>query len=261
MAENQVMDKAGELLSKKYGPLPFGAWLAIIGVGAFVARKYVASNKAAKAVASDEGYVVDGTGNKLASAYTGTGGGGTPFGTGVVTSAASQQGTVTSPTEVNNLGWVKRAADKLKEAGMWNPLDVSAALTKYITGQSLNSREQAIVNQAITMEGQPPINVFGGELDNSGVTAQRIVQPAGNAGLFIQYSDGSLKWIQDANEWVALKQSDEKFSQINVLPVTDPIWRNSDVYLTKSAQYLAQEAGSKAAGGVKNPSRTTIYTN
>ena len=261
MAENQVMDKAGELLAKKYGPLPFGAWLAIIGVGAFVARKYVASNKAAKAVASDEGYVVDSSGNKLASAYTGTSGGGTPFGTGVITSAAAQQGSVTSPTEVNNFGWVKRAGDQLKNAGMWNPLDVSAALTKYITGEALNSREQAIVNQAITMEGQPPVNVFGGELDNSGVTAQRFVQPAGNAGVFIQYSDGSLKWVRDGNEYASLVESDpEKFGKINVLPVSDPLWRNSDVFLSKSADYLAAEAASKATpGAIKNPTRATIY--
>lgn len=265
MAENEVMDKAGELLGRKYGPLPFGAWLGIIAVTAFVARKYVASNRNAKATASDEGYVVDSSGNKLASAYTGTAGGGTPFGTGVVTSAASQQGSVTSPTEIDNRGWLKRAADKIQAAGMWNPLDVTGALTKYITGEALNQREQAIVNQAITMEGQPPVSVYGGDTNGGswGVTAQRIIQPAGNAGLFIEYSDGSVKWIQDINEYLSLKQSDPtKFGKIDVLPISDPIWRRSDVYANRSADYLAAEAFSKSKGygsTLGQPSANTIY--
>ena len=266
MAENQVMDKAGELLSKKYGPLPFGAWLAIIGVGAFVARKYVASNKAAKAVASDEGYVVDSSGNKLASAYTGTSGGGTPFGTGVITSAAAQQGSVTSPTEVNNRGWLKRAADKLQSAGMWNPLDVQSALTKYITGEGLSSKEQAIVNQAITMEGQPPVSLNPGELtqaDPGLAKPVRVLRPAGNAGIFTQWSDGSITWIRDPAEKDALAKAypSLNFGSPLVLATSDPTWKNADVYQSKSQDYLKAEALQKSSWNdpTMSPSSATIY--
>ena len=261
MADNAVMDKAGDILGKKYGPLPFGAWLGIIAVTAFVARRLVKGNAEAKQVTADEGYVVNSNGQAFPSAYKGTGGG-VPFGSGTVTSASSTQGTVTPITEVDNNGWLKRAAEKLRNANMWNPLDVQSALTKYVTGQGLTNREQAIVNQAITMEGEPPVNVYGGENDNSwGVSAMRVIQPAGNAGLFIEYSDGSVKWIQDGNEWRSLVESDpEKFGKINVLPITDPIWRNSDVYQAKSQQYLDAEAASRRAGNPSAPSSRTIYT-
>ena len=267
MAENEVMDKAGELLGKKYGPLPFGAWLGIIAVTAFVARKYVASNRNAKAVASEEGYVVDSSGNKLASAYTGTAGGGTPFGTGVVTSAASQQGSVTSPTEIDNKGWVRRAAEKMQQAGMWNPLDVQSALMKYIFGESLNQKEQAIVNQAITIEGQPPVNVFGGDLDQpdpGSPSPTGVFTPAGNAGVFVQWSDGSLSWVRDPAERAALQKSYPtlNFSNPTIRAISDPIWKKSDVYQQKSKDYLEAERREKAVWRNPNygPSSGTIYS-
>jgi hypothetical protein len=265
MAENAVMDKAGELLGKKYGPLPFGAWLGVIAVAGFVGKRFIASNKTANAAQSQEGYVVDSSGNKLASAYTGTAGGGTPFGTGVLTSASSQQGTVTSPTEIDNTGWLKRASDKLATAGMWNPLDVQSALTKYIVGEGLNTKEQAIVNQALKVEGQPPVSLYPGDLQPdqpSTPVPTGVFTPAGNAGVFVRWSDGSLTWVRDPSERDALAKAYPtlNFANPTVKAISDPIWKTSDVYQSQSKDYLNAEKTAKADwAGPGTPSAGTIY--
>jgi hypothetical protein len=257
------MEKAGDILGKKYGPLPFGAWLVIIAVTAYgVRRVLVTRASATDTAATDEGYVVDSNGNMLPSAYKGAGGG-LPFGSGVNTSSQSDIAPVTGPTEIDNSSWVRRAAEKLQTANMWDAISVQSALIKYTTGENLNDRESAIVNQAIKMEGQPPVNVYGGSKASSGVSgvAERLVRPAGNSGVFVQYSNGVLRWLPNSNEITALQKSDpDKFGKIVLLPVSDPLFQNSDVYQQKDTlgkEYLFHEAASRAA---HDPAATNPYT-
>lgn len=246
MAENLVMERAGDILGKKYGPLPFGAWLGIVAVAAYATRRLIKGNQAAKDASTNsdsEGYVVDSSGNKFASAYTGTvGGGATPFGTGSVTSAASSGTAATAATETDNTGWARRAAEKLQSANMWNPLDVQGALARYITGESLNDKQSAIVNQAIKMEGQPPVALYGVDTNsaNSSTYTPTIVRFVTGYGpnkqaVFAQYSDNSVRVLRSSDELYSVAKNSNNPSLFNTasgkvvmttLPSDDPIWGN-----------------------------------
>jgi len=205
MAENAVMEKAGEIFGKKYGGIPFPVILIGVGVTAFAIRKLIKGQQASKTVDSQpvdpNGYVVDASGNKFASAYTGAGGGVTPFGAGSLTSAASTGiAAITPVTETNNEGWFRRASEKLSGAGMWDPVFIQTALMKYISGAPLNQRELAVANQAVKMEGQPPINVNPGEsqiVDTTSPTG--FVQNIGTGDVYQTFSDGSLRILPGGN--------------------------------------------------------------
>src|SRR4051812_4196771 len=108
MPDNAVLDKAGELFSKKYFGVPFPLILVGVGGTAFLIRRLIKGQENAADVDSytpeGEGYAMDVSGNKFASAYTGQAGG-VPFGSGSIGNAlASGVSPVTSPTEINNEG-------------------------------------------------------------------------------------------------------------------------------------------------------------
>lgn len=265
IADNSATNAAKDLLGKKYGPLPFGAWLLIAAGVAYATRRLIKGQQDANAAAPESAYVLDSQGNKYPSAYTGTGGG-VPFGSGSVSSAGvSGSSTATPPTEINNESWFRRAVEKLAQAGMWDTVTVQQSLMKYISGGKLDQRESAIVAQAIKMEGVPPVNIsVGAGSSGSGATPVRIVKPAGNAGQFIQWSSGALTWIRDPNEMQALKNSlgkDFNYTPV-ILPIGDPIWMNADVYQQRSREYLETEAMNKKnwQETAYGPSAGTIYS-
>lgn len=265
VGNNTVTNGAKDLLGKKYGPLPFGAWLIIIAATAYVARRFVKGQQASKdaeANLSPEGYVVDSQGTEFPSIYKGTGGG-VYGGVGSVYGAGSSGSSVTPVTEVNNEGWLRRAAEKLAAAGQFDNITVQKALQTYISGGDLDQRQSAIVNQAIKAEGQPPINVNPGK-QSTGPWANvlGVVTPAGNAGQFLEYTDGSLIWIRDPGELSALRTARPELDLTpRIMAIGDARWRQADVYQSQSKDYLAAEAREKSAW--KNteygPSQYTIY--
>jgi hypothetical protein len=236
MAENAVMDKAGELFGKKYFGIPFPVILGGVAVAAFVVRRMVKGQERSEDAAepTENGYVLDASGNKFASAYTGTGGGvGLPFGSGGLTNAS---GTGTSPTpvtEINNEGWLRRASEKLTDAGMWDPIFVQTSLAKYVAGVKLNQREQAVASQAVKMEGQPPINVDSSESGDLAATPVpvRIVQNT-NGAFVTEYSDGTVRLIRSPAELRALTGQDivrpgvatSTGLKVDILQENDPFW-------------------------------------
>jgi LysM repeat protein len=63
------------------------------------------------------------------------------------------------PGPVTNQQWARLSAENLIAKGD-DPTLVSNALSKFISGASLSTQEQAIVDLALTMEGQPPEGVI-----------------------------------------------------------------------------------------------------
>lgn len=252
MAEGEgIADAAKGLWDKKFIGLPFPVILIGVAGTAYVIRKLKTKQSAAQTAASGEnGYVVDSSGNKFASAYTGAGGGVTPFGTGSITDAISSGANAVTPaTEVNNEGWLRRATEKLQGLGQWNVTDIQTALATYISGGDLNQRQTAIVDQASKVEGLPPINVTPGKNTTSSTSVIRYLNPAGNAGIFAQYDDGSVRWIQDAQQWDAIKANNPNVdTKVQTVAVSDPVWRNADVVQSKNKQYLVSEATYKQPG-------------
>lgn len=77
--------------------------------------------------------------------FAGLGGYGSPY---PVTSTATAATT--------NAGWAEAAETYLAGQTGANPATVAAALGKYITGASVTSDQEAIIQQAIAFEGYPP---------------------------------------------------------------------------------------------------------
>lgn len=233
MAENAVIDKAGDLFDKKYFGVPFPLILVGVAGTAYVVRRLIKGQENAKDVDSytpeGEGYAMDVNGNKFASAYTGQAGG-VPFGSGSLTNALSSgAAAITPPTEINNEGWLRRAAEKLTNSGMWDATFVQTALQKYISGTDLNQRENAVISQAIKMEGQPPINVKPGNVqgNDSGYVATpvRILRNNATGGIYLEYSDGTLHHVTDMVEWAKLRGPNGIVKDLDVVEISsnDPI--------------------------------------
>lgn len=241
MAENEVIAAAGNLMEKKYAGIPFPLILVGVAGTAFIIRKLVKSKAAANDASSPqgEGYAMDVSGNKFASAYTGQAGG-VPFGSGSLTNAGSSGVSAISPvTEVNNEGWLRRATEKLNLLGQWNVTDIQTALQTYISGGKLDQRQSAIVQQATKVEGIPPLNVNPGAGSATGYdipTLQRFIQQPGNYAIFGQYSDGSVKWIPNPQDLYSTAASsgnsnlyDSTKDQVIVHQITaaDPLWQTT----------------------------------
>jgi len=239
---NAVMEKAGEIFGKKYFGVPFPVILIGVAGAAYVVRRMIKGNEAAKEAApATEGYAMDVSGNKFASAYTGQAGG-VPFGTGSLTNAgASGISPITPATELNNEGWVRRATEKLNLLGQWNVMDIQTALQAYISGKQLDQRQAAIVQQATMVEGIAPINIIPGGVaeavetitDRTSPEIVGLVGGTNNGAIWARYSDGTLIGVSDANQLQKIvdsnpsrfKNSDGSW-KIDYRPGSDPIFKN-----------------------------------
>lgn len=232
---NAVMEKAGEIFGKKYFGVPFPVILIGVAGAAYVVRRMIKGNEEAKVAApATEGYAMDVSGNKFASAYTGQAGG-VPFGSGSLTSAAvSGVSAITPATEMNNDGWVRRATEKLNLLGQWNVMDIQAALQAYISGKQLDQRQAAIVQQATKVEGIAPVNVTPGGVTQSSSSVVRIISPANSPVAFAEYADGSVKPFNSMAELESIAanntalQYNDGTPKIVVLQQDDPTWNRAD---------------------------------
>jgi len=119
-------------LTEKLGPLPGYAWVAI-GVGAvYWYRKNHPSTGAS--ISTSPAATVDNSSTPVSSV------------TGLPTT---------------NSAWGSAAAQSLYGTSAASPTDISTALENYLTGASLTSGQDAIVNQAIASLGNPPEGLIG----------------------------------------------------------------------------------------------------
>lgn len=159
-------------LGKKVGPLPLGGWVLIgsgVAVGVILLRR---KN-------TDTGPTLE--------AETGVGRGGSGF------EQVSPGGNNNSNVEQTNEMWGKKAIDWLIAQGH-DPSTSDAAIRRYISGQSLNIQERALVNLALVQFGSPPKSISGpptqGPQPVTGLTAVRTSNP--------DHNEIQINWIPSA---------------------------------------------------------------
>lgn len=133
-------------LGKQVGPLPLGAWVAVVGAGLGIAV-YTRRQSG-----TSEPTVVDDT-----SGVPGVGTGGSGLWTDITTPTT---GTSTTPTTyTDNESWGSAAINRLIAAN-YSPAQVYSAITKALAGGSgenkLSVQEYAVWSQALTFLGAPP---------------------------------------------------------------------------------------------------------
>lgn len=129
-------------LKQKVGPLPLGVWIMAVGAG--IAIAWYMRRNAAPAVP---------TGTESQD-FTQGGNTDTPSGAGNLGSS----GVAPLPSApADNDEWLQRATDALLAKGGTSPAVVSAALSAWLGGESLDDQERAIVDMAIRAVGNPPV--------------------------------------------------------------------------------------------------------
>lgn len=122
-------------LSKQIGPLPLGAWIAIVGGGLAFAY-YTSTHAAAPAAVADPG---------VAAGYDAA----TP-----PPDTSTDTGTA-GITITDNDSWGTAAVNALVARG-YSPSASQTAISKYLSGGSPNLTDTALINLAILLIGAPP---------------------------------------------------------------------------------------------------------
>lgn len=138
------MSDVTNALTSKIGPLPGYAWAGMLVGGAWIAHWYTKRNS------------VSNTGSVQAPLSTDPS---TPLDTGynpgstlAASNIATPQG---SPANTTNAQFARSVTDGLIAGGA-DPTLTTNAISKWLSGSTLSSAEQSIVNQAITHYGSPP---------------------------------------------------------------------------------------------------------
>lgn len=130
-------------LGKMIGPLPVGAWVAVVGGG--VGLAYLANRRrgAAPAVAPGADQADPGTPTGGAIGLPGA----------PITAAPGDSPTPAKPT--TNDEWVAAGTRELVGRG-YGALLVQTALTKYVLGEKVTPEEQSVIESALRIVGPPP---------------------------------------------------------------------------------------------------------
>lgn len=130
---------AGPDMGKMVGPLPLGAWVAVLGGGLGIAYYTRHSGSAAPAAAVP-----------VANDPVGTGGSGMWSDLTVPTTST---GSVSDPT--TNDEWAVKAIKTLIGTG-YPAINADQAIRRYVAGETLAANEAAMVNAAIALIGPTP---------------------------------------------------------------------------------------------------------
>jgi len=160
MAEPDPVDKAGNFLTHKLGPLPVGVWLvAAIGIFLLVSKRAGKSGTpgAQTDPAGNVGTINPKTGYVYGSsqdtsamgAASGSGGGGS-------SGTPSESGSTVAGQYPDNNAWSRAAINFLVGVGV-DPTSANSAIEQYITSQTLTTDQQGQVNLAIQSIGAPPV--------------------------------------------------------------------------------------------------------
>jgi len=146
-------------LGRKVGPLPVGAWLAVVALGVGVTAAIIRKRRAAAGLAPEplpaDAPTTD-VGNPFPTGGFTVGGLNPGTGSGVPTSSPgfSQE----QPEQRTNSDW-ETAAVRWSIAKGFTPTAAAGALSKFIGGEKLTAQEKAIVDAAMIANGPPPQNV------------------------------------------------------------------------------------------------------
>ena len=130
----------GNFLTTQVGPLPLWGW-AVALVGAYLLYRWwknYEANSAATAAANETT---------------------TPSGAPSTTTTP----TTTTAAPTTNLGWLASAETSLSALG-YSPSLIRTALDRYLSGEQLDAKEEAVIEAAINTLGAPPVaGTFGKE--------------------------------------------------------------------------------------------------
>lgn len=122
-------------LGKKVGPLPMGAWIAVVGGGLALAYFVNRGQSAEPQLAAEPG-----------------------VGTGLIPAGAGVEplpSTEANETASTNAQWEQTVSNWLIAQGH-DPGVSSNAVRKYLSGETLTLQEQSLINLALIVHGTPP---------------------------------------------------------------------------------------------------------
>jgi LysM repeat protein len=140
-------DNPANAFTKKIGPLP--GWVWVVGIAGIAWVIYLRKQKSTAVSAVTTAPV--GADSVFPVTY------GDAPGTGTFDGVQNAGPKGTSNT--TNASWAKMVTDALITAG-GNPTEVSNAITRWLSGESLNTTQQAIVNNVQRQYGTPPNGVL-----------------------------------------------------------------------------------------------------
>ena len=127
-------------LGKQYGPLPLGAWIAVVGVGLGIA--FYTRNSGGAPVEVEDGSSPPGVGDGSVGGW-------------IPTSPPAGSGDVGNVDLTTNESWAVACINYLIAQG-YNPTAADQAIRKYIAGEKLGVQETALVGMALLKYGSPP---------------------------------------------------------------------------------------------------------
>lgn len=236
MAEDGAKSGGAGPLTKKVGGQPAWIWIVVVVLFAIGVQWYRQRSAAATKAA------VVGSAVPLQDPAT--------MGTGTL--PAGPGAPVATPGPQMSTGeWLAAAMKAAKNAGE-DPIHAAGALNRYLNGGNLSYADTLVVNAALDAVGAPPgfASIPPGTWDSRALpgatgdtTISRLVQPAGQPGIFAEYSDGSVRWIRDPQELAALKASNPNLGDPTQLPVSDPTFSRATYGDGGSAAYAAAGGG------------------
>lgn len=125
---------------KQIGPLPLGAWVAVVGVGLGIA--YYTRNSGGAPVEVEDGSSPSGVGDGSVGGW-------------IPTSPGSTGDPIGTPDLSTNESWGTAAINYLIAQG-YNPTASDQAIRKYLAGEKLGVQETALVGYALMRFGSPP---------------------------------------------------------------------------------------------------------
>lgn len=140
-------------LGKMYGPLPLGAWLAVVGGGLGLAIYTRRQNAATPTVdPNNPDAQPEDTGT---TPGVGMGGSGQWVDLNPPANGSSDTGSAQTNDE-----WGFQTIAKMIASG-YSPIKVNSGITKFLGQQTLDAQEEAIVSEALRRFGSPPTPVPG----------------------------------------------------------------------------------------------------
>jgi hypothetical protein len=161
--------------------------------------------------------------------------------------------------------WLAAALNAAKNAGE-DPLHAARALNSFLNGGDLSYADTLVVNAAVDAVGTPPgfSSVPPGSWSSralpspAGVSGDpaisRLIGTAGQPGVFAQYTDGTVRWIENPTQLSSIVSTNPNLQDQNGQPVitalatTDPIWDRATYGAGGKAAYVTGSGGAKVPG-------------
>lgn len=162
-------------LGKQVGPLPLGAWIAVVGVGLGIAL-YSRGQSTPTEVLDDSGDPGVGTGE-----------------TGGWLPTTPNQTPITEVAIDTNERWALAATNYLIASG-YNPVLSVSAVTKYLNGMKLSTQEEALISIALQKYGAPPQSLPPSEGDSPTTPTTSVRAPTGFRAVATGTTAATVTW-------------------------------------------------------------------